>query len=273
MEKSQERQILVNNLEINYKIVGQGPAILILHGWGSSSDSWVKVQEMLAEKGYQVIVPDLPGFGKTPAPPSSASWRASEGHGPKDIWGVEEYAEFTNTFTGKFGLTKFVLAGHSFGGQTAIQFAVQYPEKLEKLILIASAGVRRTPGVAKKLVMGVAKLVSFLLYVVPFEDLRNNMKNAMYMAVRRRDYMKTQGIMREVFKKVITQDLTAKFSKISVPTLLIWGDKDEMTPIQDAYLTQELIPNSKLEIIPGAKHALNFQAPEVLAQKIVEYIQ
>ena len=252
----EEKTVQMNDLEVNYKIAGSAdkPTILILHGWGSSSDSWVKVQEMLSAKGYQVIVPDLPGFGKTSAPNS--------------IWGVKEYVEFVNKFAGQLGLKKFVLVGHSFGGQTAIQFAVQHPEKVEKLVLIAAAGVRRTPGAAKKLVMTAAKLVSFLLYLVPFEDLRNNMKNAMYMALRRRDYMKTQGIMRDVFKKVITQDLTAKFSKISVPTLLLWGDKDEMTPIQDAYLTQELIPNSKLEIIPGAKHALNFQAPEKLSESI-----
>lgn len=254
-----EKTASVDGLRVNYKQAGEGKPLLLLHGWGSSSDSWVKVQQMLGERGYQVIVPDLPGFGKTPA--------------PSTVWGVEEYAEFANAFAEKVGLTKFVLAGHSFGGQTAIQFAVEHPEKLEKLILIAAAGVRRTPGVFKKLMVAVAKLVSFLLYLVPFEDLRNNIKNAMYMAIRRRDYMKTQGIMRDVFKKVITQDLTAKFSQIKAPTLLIWGDKDQMTPIQDAHLTQELIPNSKLEIIPGAKHALNFQAPEVLAQKILEFLQ
>ena len=255
----EEKKVQINDIEVNCKITGEGQPILILHGWGSSSDSWIKIQHMLAEKGYQVVVPDLPGFGKTPA--------------PKEIWGVEEYANFVNQFAGKFGFEKFVLAGHSFGGQTAIQFAVQHPEKVEKLVLIAAAGVRRTPGVAKKLVIAVAKLVSFLLYLVPLEDLRNNIKSAVYMAIHRRDYVKTQGIMRDVFKKVITQDLTAKFSKISMPTLIIWGDKDEMTPIQDAYLTQELIPNSKLEIIKGAKHALNFQAPEKLAQKILEFIE
>ena len=225
---------------------------------------------MLALKGYRVVVPDLPGFGKTPAPPSP---KASEGQGPTTVWGVEEYANFVDQFVERLGLVKFVLAGHSFGGQTAIQFAVMYPGRLGKLVLIAAAGVRRTPGVFKKLVMGVAKLASFLLYLVPFEDLRNNIRSALYMLIRRRDYIRTQGVMRDVFKKVITQDLTAKFSKISVPTLLIWGDKDEMTPVQDAYLMQELIPNSKLEIIEGAKHALNFQAPEVLAQKMLEFLQ
>ena len=246
-----------DKLEIHYKIAGEGKPILILHGWGSSSDSWVKIQQMLAEKGYRVIVPDLPGFGKTQAPTT--------------IWGVEEYANFVNQFAEQIGLAKFVLAGHSFGGQTAIQFAVTYPEKLEKLVLIAAAGVRRTPGVFKKLVTAVAKLVSFMLYLVPFEDLRSNIRSALYMLIRQPGYLKSQGIMRDVFKKVITQDLTAKFSKISVPTLLLWGDKDEMTPLQDAYLMQELIPNSKLEIIKGAKHALNFQAPEKLAEFIASF--
>jgi pimeloyl-ACP methyl ester carboxylesterase len=260
MQVYEENSVIVNELSVNYKTAGalrqaQGkPAVLILHGWGSSSDSWVEVQRMLAEKGYRVIVPDLPGFGKTQA--------------PLDIWGVEEYADFVSQFAEQMGIEKFVLVGHSFGGQTAIQFAIAHPEKVEKLVLIASAGVRRTPGVLKALVMGIAKIASFVLYLVPSQELRNNIKHAMYMIIRRRDYVRTQGIMRDVFKKVITQDLTAKFSKISMPTLIIWGDKDELTPVQDAYLMGELIPNSKLEIIPGGKHALNFQSPEKLAEKI-----
>ncbi|MEK7510433.1 MAG: alpha/beta hydrolase [Patescibacteria group bacterium] len=257
----EEKRVFINGfkaLQVNYKVVGSGKQILILHGWGSSSDSWVKIQQMIAEKGFQAIALDLPGFGKTEA--------------PREIWGVEEYANFVNQFAEQLGLAKFVLTGHSFGGQTAIQFAVQHPEKVEKLVLIAAAGVRRTPGVAKKLVMAVAKLVSFLLYLVPFEDLRNNIRNAMYMLIRRRDYVRTQGIMREIFKKVIMHDLTAKFSKIQAPTLIVWGDRDELTPVQDAYLMHELIPNSKLEIISGGKHALNFQMPEKLSNIIAQFL-
>src|SRR3989344_5496517 len=258
METSQEQTIKLKDISVNYKIAGQGPVILILHGWGSSSDSWFGVQEILVGKGFCVIVPDLPGFGKTQAPAT--------------VWGVGEYAEFIHEFARKLGLEKFVLIGHSFGGQAAIQFAVEHPEKTEKLVLVAAAGVRRTPGVFKKLVAAAAKLVSFLLYLVPSQDLRNNIKHAIYMAIRRRDYVRTQGIMRDVFKLVITQDLTAKFSKISVPTLIIWGDKDELTPVQDAYLMHELIRNSKLEIIGGGKHALNFQMPDKLSEVIWSWL-
>lgn len=264
-----EKNVSVDGLNVNYKVADppslkaseglrEVTPLVILHGWGSSSDSWVEVQKMIAEKGHQVIVPDLPGFGKTSAPSA--------------VWGVEEYAGFVNQFAEKLGIEKFVLAGHSFGGQTAIQLAVAYPEKIDKLVLVAAAGVRRTPGVFKTLVMGVAKLVSFLLYLIPFRELRVNIRSALHMVIRRRDYMRTQGIMRDVFKKVITQDFTAKFSKISAPTLIIWGDKDELTPVQDAYLMEELISNSKLEIIEGGKHALNFQVPEKISNLITNFL-
>jgi pimeloyl-ACP methyl ester carboxylesterase len=267
---SQEKTISVGNIPVTYKTAGQSSflpgnsarqrtPLLFLHGWGSSSDSWVSVQSMLADKGYQVVVPDLPGFGKTPA--------------PGEVWGVEEYARFVYDFAEAIDLEKFVLVGHSFGGQIAIQFATVYPEKIDKLVLVAAAGVRRTPGVFKKLVATVAKIVSFTLYLVPFEDLRSNIKSAAYMFIRRRDYVRTQGIMRDVFKKVITQDLTVKFSKITMPTLVIWGDKDELTPVQDAYLMQECISNVQLKIIEGGKHALNFQMPEKLGTIIVSFLR
>jgi len=258
-QELKEDKIDIDDITVNYKTAGEGQAVFVLHGWGSSSDSWTEVQMILADKGYRVIIPDLPGFGKTAA--------------PSIVWGVEEYADFVQQCTEQLELEKFIVVGHSFGGQIAIQFAVMHSEKIDKLILVAAAGVRRTPGFAKKLVMAVAKMVSLLLYLIPFRELRANVRSFLYMAIRRKDYVRTQGIMRDVFKKVITQDLTAKFSKISAPTLIVWGDQDELTPVQDAYLMDELIPNSQLEVIEDGKHALNFQLPEKLSKVMLDFLQ
>ncbi|GAI38906.1 unnamed protein product [marine sediment metagenome] len=63
-----EKTLSINNLKVNYKIAGSGPVILVLHGWGSSSDSWVDVMEILSGRGYKVICPDFPGFGKSQPP-------------------------------------------------------------------------------------------------------------------------------------------------------------------------------------------------------------
>ncbi len=78
--------------------------------------------------------------------------------------------------------------------------------------------------------------------------------------------------MRDVFKKVITQDLTAKFSKIQARTLIIWGERDQLTPLGDAYILKENIPNSKLEIIPQQGHNLHFKIPEKLSEYILNFI-
>ena len=74
MQKSQahrEVHITINGLKVYYQIAGSGPALLILHGWGSKSDRWTKVSELLSNQGFSVIVPDLPGFGKSEQPKSS----------------------------------------------------------------------------------------------------------------------------------------------------------------------------------------------------------
>ena len=139
-----EKKILINGLKTNYKIAGLGPAILILHGWGGGSNSYIPVQKFLAGAGYKVIVPDLPGFGKS-EPPLSA-------------WGVSDYVEWVNEFVNNQGLEKFFLLAHSFGGRVAIKFAVKHPEKILNLILYEAAGIKH-----KKTIF---QFILFLNYII-----------------------------------------------------------------------------------------------------------
>jgi len=252
-----EETIEIHGTRVNYKIAGEGRPLLILHGWGSSSDSWVEVQKNLVQVGYKVIVPDLPGFGKTEP--------------PIEVWGTIEYAEFVSQFAEKIGMQRFVLLGHSFGGQVAIQFAVQYTQKLEKLILVTAAAVRRQTGLRGKILKYMAKIVAVLIYIFP-PNLKNNIRNFGYKILRRRDYIKTYGVMRDIFKKVIHEDLSPHFSKVRIPTLIIWAEKDKMTPLEDAYIIKEAISNSSLEIIPGKGHNLHSEAPKELSEIVHMYI-
>ena len=187
-----EETLNIEGLKVSYKIAGEGPALLILHGWGSSSDSWAEIQGNLSQKGFQVIVPDLPGFGlSTP---------------PLNLWGIEEYKEFILKLTEKIGLKKFSLAGHSFGGQIAILFAADYPEKIEKLILLASAGVRKKPGKKVKIFGSVAKILNVFLVLVPTKNAKDLVKKICYRLIGWRDYAGAKGIMKEVLAKVIRED-------------------------------------------------------------------
>lgn len=98
------------------------------------------------------------------------------------------------------------------------------------------------------------------------------MRYNLYMAIRRPDYERVQGVMREVFRKVLGQDLGPLLPDVKTPTLIIWGEKDSSTPVADAYTMKENIPRAQLEIIPNINHDLNFKAPDKLVEATHRYI-
>lgn len=248
-----EKEVLINGLRTNYKIAGSGPAVLILHGWGSFSERWQKVQEILAENGYMVFVPDLAGFGKSDA--------------PNNCWELNNYVNWLYNFSQKLGIEEFFLLGHSFGGRISIKFSLKYPQKIKKLILCASAGIKHKKNIGQIFLSICAKIANKFSFLPFYQILR---KIFYQKILRRTDYLKTKGMMKETFKKVINEDLTAYLTAIRVGTLIIWGKNDKVTPLSDAYLMKKHIPESVLEIIPGENHDLNIKVPEKLAGIILK---
>lgn len=250
-----EEKILIDGVEINFKIDGEGKPFLILHGWGKGSDSWIEVQKLISGQGYQVIIPDFPGFGK-----SQPSQKA---------WGVDDYVEWLKDFTISLGIEKFFLLGHSFGGRVAIKFAAKYPEKILNLILYEAAGIKhKTPSLLIFfLISKVGNIFSFLPFYSSFRKIFYR------YIVRKKDYLEAKGAMKDTFSKVIGENLIPYLPKISMPTLIIWGAKDRITPLADANLMKKEIPNSELQVIPEMGHAFHHQNPEKLTQAILQYLK
>jgi len=233
-------------------------SILILHGWAGSSKSWSKTKEILENQGYRVFVPDLPGFGITPDPPNP--------------WSIDDYTGWVRNFSEKQGLSQFFLLGHSFGGRIAIKFAVKYPGKLQGLILCASAGITPRPKMKITFFAFISRVGNLIFSLPVLEIFREPTRKLVYILTNARDYYFLQGkVMKETFKKTIEENLTPYLSQIKMPTLIIWGDKDVMVPISDVYKMNKEISNSTLKIIPGGKHALNYQFPEKLAEIIIKF--
>ena len=255
-----ESKTTLNNLEINYKVAGQGEPILILHGWGVGSDSWIKVQEFLASKGYKVVVPDLPGFGRS--------------HNPLKSWTVDNYVDWVDDFMDSRDLNSIFLIGHSFGGRIGIKFAVRHPEKVKKLILCAAAGITPRPKIKIGVFAFLSKMGNLIFSLPGLKSLKDFARRIIYFLNQTPDYYFIKNeTMKETFQKTIEENLIPFLAKIKTPTLIVWGDQDMVVPVFDAYVMHKEIPDSTLKIIKGGRHGLSLQFPEQLSEIIVQFIR
>jgi pimeloyl-ACP methyl ester carboxylesterase len=236
--------------------------ILLLHGWGVGSKTWLGVKNILEKQGYRVFVPDLPGFGDNPE--------------PKNPWTIDDYAEWVADFCAKNNLTQFFLIGHSFGGGISVKFVAKYPEKVKKLVLIA-AKLHRHKTFEYYGWLFLSKIGNWIFRIPGLSFLRPLAQKVLYKLIGVRDYYKLElekvDTMKKTFQQVVGVNLLLYLPQIQKPALIVWGTKDEMTPLSDAYLISKGIKDSKLEIIKDGRHALNLQCPEKLAEIINKFLK
>ena len=229
--------------------------ILILHGWGSCAKRWQKVKEILTKQSLKVVVPDLPGFGDNPS--------------PSKPWSVDDYVEWVKKFSS--GINKpFFLLGHSFGGRIAIKFAAKYPEKIQGLILCGVPAIKDKLNIKYITVRALSKFSSKFSFLPFYQFFR---KIFYQYILGKTDYLKTQGIMKETYKKVITEDSLPYLSQIKTKTLIIWGEKDDYVSVKLAPLIKDKILNSGLEILRNIGHSPHIEAPEKLCKIILDFLK
>lgn len=233
--------------------------ILILPGWGSNSKRWQKVKELLEEKGVEVLVLDLPGFGITPS--------------PNIAWGRDDYINWILQKVKEKNWQKFNLLGHSFGGGLAVKIATNFSEKIGKLILCAPAVIKRI-SIKTYLFYWAAFLGKKIFFLPGFRKFQPQARWLVYKLAGTRDYYVANGMMKETMKKIVKEeDLEMILEKIKVPTLILWGKKDGVLPVKDAYRIQEKIDGSEFRIIPKVRHSPHREAPEELAENIINFLQ
>lgn len=236
-----ENKVTIDGLEMKYRVTEPEnfkETILIFHGWGATSFSWHNPAYSLAESGFKVIAVDLPGFGESPA--------------PEDIWGTEEYVNHLVSFCKKLDLNHFILLGHSFGGALATKLTFKHPEMVEKLILCDAVTIRKERlNFRQKTASKLSKWGSKIVAKTP---LYSFCERIAYKLAGSYDYYKANPIMREIFKKIVVDDMSELAKQIKKPCLIIWGEKDMATPLEDAFVLNELIEGSYLKVINGARH-------------------
>lgn len=223
--------------------------ILALHGWTTTIEKWGPFVTQMAKLGMRIKIPLVPGLTKKITKP----------------WTLTDYV---NWFKKMVGDKKVILLGHSNGGRIALAFAAKYPQNLKALVLIDSAGIyhHELPLKVKRFLFNsLAKLGGKITS-------QEKLRNILYKLSGESDYKNASPLQRQIMVNLISLDLTPILKKITTPTLIIWGQKDKITPLADGKLMHKLIKGSKLEIIEGAKHCPQYTHPKEVAKIICEYL-
>ena len=259
-ERATLRHQVVHGYRRAYRIAGSGPALLLIHGIGDSSATWAEVIPALA-RNHTVIAPDLLGHGASDKPRADYSV-AAYANGMRDLLAV-------------LGIERATLVGHSFGGGVAMQFAYQFPECTERLVLVSTGGVGREvnpvlraaalPGA--DLMLSALKLPTARLQTRLFAELMRlldtdlgqdahellHLVDALPDATARSAFVRTLRAVVDGRGQVVTM-LDRCYLVRGIPTLLLWGSRDSVLPVRHAYAAHAAMPGSRLEIFQGAGH-------------------
>ncbi len=263
-----------------FRMAGSGPAILLVHGISDNSGTWLRVLSRLA-RDYTVIAPDLLGHGKSDKPRADYA-AAAYACGMRDLLSVLDVDRVT-------------VVGHSLGGGVAMQFAYQFPERCERLVLVGSGGVGRevhpllrlatAPGAELAMpIIAAAPVRGAVTRLMPFVhrltglDFGPDLAYALerYAALRdpgaRTAFLRTLRSVVDVRGQVVTM-LDRCYLTRGTPTLLMWGEKDRIVPAAHAALAHEAMPGSRLEMFAHSGHFPHQSEPRKFLAVLDEFIR
>jgi pimeloyl-ACP methyl ester carboxylesterase len=245
---------------VTYHQAGEGPVLVLLHGITSSSRTWRAVMPALAET-HTVVAPDLLGHGESAK--------------PRGDYSLGAYASGVRDLLAALGHERATVVGHSLGGGIAMQLAYQFPERVERLVLVNSGGLGREvslllrsatlpgaeyvlPLLCKPGVRNAAGALGGLLGRVglrPNNDVAGVAEGFASLGEddARRAFLHTvRAVMDIGGQRVNATDRL--YLAAHLPTLIVWGERDPMIPAAHGRAAHELLPASRLEIMPGAGH-------------------
>ncbi len=230
----------VDGLRCGYVVAGDGPPLLLLHGWGASLELMWPLAEQLASAGFRVYAPDFPGFGSSDPPPVP--------------WSVRDYANFVLEFLDQLGLQQVDLGGHSFGSRVSLMLGADSPQRIRKLLLFNAAGLRRPQPLLARMRLKLYQSLRSTLRGLRLTTLSDGLGQWYHLRYASADYRNAQGVMRPTFVRVVSEDMRPFASRVRPPTLLFWGDQDTDTPLWMGRELEAVIPDAGLIIWQGAGH-------------------
>jgi pimeloyl-ACP methyl ester carboxylesterase len=263
---------------VSYRRAGWGPVLVLIHGITGSSDTWEEVIEPLAER-YTVVAPDLLGHGKSAK--------------PRGDYSLGGYASGLRDLLAALGHDSATIVGHSLGGGVAMQFAYQFPDRSDRLVLVSSGGLGRElhfllraaalPGsefvlpvlAANGLVSAGSTLGGFLrrlgLRAGPdLEELWRGFSSLGDVETRGAFIHTLRGVVEPGGQRVDARDRLYLAERM--PTLLLWGERDPIIPIRHGRAAADQIPGSRFEVFPDSGHFPHRDEPRRFVKVLSDFI-
>jgi len=263
----------VDGVRTRYVVKGEGEqTIIMIHGFSSSLYSWRACLDPLS-KHFCVIALDLKGFGYSEKPPSEYS--------------ITEYVEFVIRFMDSLGIDTATLCGNSMGGNIAWRTALKYPERVDKLILVDSAGypsertglpffmkLGRLPGAHRLFSLIVTQgRIRESLESAYYDDSNVTEKTVdTYYYATRTDGAMHAPLARIRGRRSSIEKWQPRISELKLPTLIVWGTEDTWIPPEDAHRFHHDITGSELILIPECGHVPQEETPEIFTTHVLDFM-
>lgn len=235
-----------------YEIKGKGNPIIFLHGWGTSSDTFINIIDPLIPS-YKVILIDLPSFGNSKEPSSSLD--------------IKEVTNIIFKFINQLNIVSPIIVGHSYGGRVAIEYAASY-KNIKSLILIDAAGIKHNS--LKK----VFKVFTYKIKKKYYKVTKQLMKyQNLIQESGSIDYQNASPIQKEMLIKAVNYNQKKLLKKITCDVLIIFGENDQITKVKDAYIFHKKIKKSGVVIIPHAGHFPYLENPYYFIKVLKNYLE
>jgi pimeloyl-ACP methyl ester carboxylesterase len=271
--------VSIHGRQVAYRTAGEGPVVLLVHGMAGSASTWRHVMPVLAQHAT-VIAPDLPGHGRSEK--------------PRGDYSLGSLASALRDLLIVLGHERATIVGQSLGGGVAMQFAYQYPERCERLVLVNSGGLGRDVHLLlRALSFPGAEYVLAAATVSPVRSAGTALAGALgriglrpqplveelwraYASLgdepTRRAFVSTlRSVVDVTGQRISAQDrlYLASF----MPTLIVWGDADRIIPVSHAYAARDAMPGSHLEVFEGVGHFPHVEEPERFADALVRFVR
>ncbi len=268
--------MVLMGLNVHYKDEGDATdtnPLVLIHGTSSSLLTWDSSARIL-QKQHRIIRLDLPGYGIT-------------GPNPEREYGFDYYTTFLDSFLNRLQVKHCTLAGNSLGGGIVWNYTLVYPEKVSKLILVDAVGFTSSTKSNGALGFKLAQMpvMNQLLKVITpkflvkksLEDVYGDKTKVTTVLVDQYyDMLLRTGNRQAILdrmQKGFESNNSEKMKEIKTPTLIIWGEKDQLIPVDCAYLFKKSIVNSELEILKGVGHVPMEESPEKFSQLVDQFLK